>query len=83
MSAHVWPPSRPASAAVDLRRVLVAVLLLIVALLGAYWWGHRAPGDVDCSQVSYAEAQRILADDPSDRYDLDRDGDGVGCDWNK
>ena len=34
-------------------------------------------GDVDCSLLTQAEAQGILAADPSDPYNLDGDGDGV------
>jgi len=35
--------------------------------------------DVDCDEVSAAEAQRILNSDRSDPNNLDVDGDGVAC----
>lgn len=35
--------------------------------------------DADCSQVSQAEAQVILAADPTDPNGLDADGDGIAC----
>lgn len=38
--------------------------------------------DVDCPQLTYAEAQAILAEDPSDPDGLDDDGDGIACDAN-
>jgi Excalibur calcium-binding domain len=40
-------------------------------------------GDLDCSDFSnQAEAQEVLDEDPSDPHDLDRDGDGIACEWN-
>lgn len=36
-------------------------------------------GDVNCDDVTDAEAQAILEADPSDPNDLDRDGDGDAC----
>ncbi len=38
--------------------------------------------DVDCPELSYAEAQAILAEDPSDPNGLDDDNDGEACDAN-
>lgn len=38
-----------------------------------------APADVNCSDITDAEAQAILEADPSDPNDLDRDGDGDAC----
>jgi len=39
-----------------------------------------AEGDLyDCGDLTTAEAQRILEQDPSDPYDLDRDKDGQAC----
>lgn len=35
--------------------------------------------DIDCKDVSYDEAQRILQADPSDPNLLDRDNDGIAC----
>jgi len=36
--------------------------------------------DVDCGELSYEEAQAILAADPSDPNGLDGDNDGEACD---
>jgi len=36
--------------------------------------------DVDCGDVSDAEAQRLLDEDPSDPHNLDADNDGQACD---
>ena len=38
-----------------------------------------APADVDCGEVSDAEAQRLLDSDRVLYADLDRDGDGIAC----
>lgn len=39
--------------------------------------------DVDCPELTYAEAQRIYNScGPGDRYRLDRDKDGIACDNN-
>jgi hypothetical protein len=39
-----------------------------------------AEGDLyNCPDLTHAKAQRILEQDPSDPYDLDRDGDGQAC----
>jgi hypothetical protein len=35
--------------------------------------------DVDCPELSYEEAQAILASDPSDPHRLDADNDGEAC----
>ena len=40
-----------------------------------------SPGDVDCPQSTYEEAQAILAADSSDPNRLDADGDGIACDF--
>lgn len=42
-------------------------------------WGE---GDLDCSDLSYDEAQDVLAEDSSDPNGLDGDGDGEACEWN-
>jgi Excalibur calcium-binding domain len=47
-------------------------------------WGDL-PGsfhDLDCAQLSYDEAQAVLADDPSDPNHLDGDHDGIACERN-
>lgn len=41
--------------------------------------GEPAPKDVDCDEVTRAEAQRILNLDLSDPNNLDVDGDGIAC----
>ena len=38
--------------------------------------------DVDCPELSYEEAQAILAADPSDPNRLDADNDGEACEQN-
>jgi hypothetical protein len=38
------------------------------------------PGDIDCDDVSFAEAQRILKADPKDPNGLDFDRNGIACD---
>ncbi|MDP9369973.1 MAG: thermonuclease family protein [Chloroflexota bacterium] len=38
--------------------------------------------DVDCPQLSYDEANWILAQDPSDPHRLDADNDGIACEAN-
>src|SRR5215207_2284986 len=38
--------------------------------------------DVDCPELSYEEAQAILASDPSDPNRLDADNDGEACEQN-
>lgn len=40
-----------------------------------------AGGDLDCADVSYAEAQSYVAQ--GDPYGFDADGDGEGCEWNR
>lgn len=37
------------------------------------------PRDIDCDEVTKAEAQRILDADRADPHDLDVDGDGIAC----
>lgn len=48
----------------------------------AYWgyWTHHY--DVDCPELTYEEANAILAGDPSDPFRLDADDDGVACEEN-
>jgi endonuclease YncB( thermonuclease family) len=36
-------------------------------------------GDYDCADLTYPQAQQVLASDPNDPHDLDGDGDGVAC----
>ncbi|GAA4776567.1 hypothetical protein GCM10023200_06560 [Actinomycetospora chlora] len=47
-----------------------------------YWgyWYHQY--DVDCPELTYEEANAILAADPSDPFRLDGDHDGVACEEN-
>jgi hypothetical protein len=44
-----------------------------------YWYHHY---DVDCPELTYEEANAILAGDPSDPFRLDGDHDGVACEEN-
>lgn len=48
-----------------------------------YWgyWHHQY--DVDCPELTYDEANAILAWDPSDPFRLDRDDDGEACENNR
>ena len=49
----------------------------------ASWWGYwHHQYDVDCPELTYDEANAILDADPSDPFRLDRDGDGIACEWN-
>jgi endonuclease YncB( thermonuclease family) len=41
--------------------------------------GTSAGPDLDCSDLTYRQAQAEMAADPSDPFDLDVDGDGVAC----
>lgn len=43
--------------------------------------GSKKGGDLDCSDVSWEEAQALLAD--GDPHGLDRDGDGEACNSNR
>ena len=52
---------------------LAAMLVLAPVALGQ---------DVDCPQLSFEDAQAILAQDPSDPNRLDADNDGIACDDN-
>ncbi|MDP9487447.1 MAG: excalibur calcium-binding domain-containing protein [Actinomycetota bacterium] len=38
--------------------------------------------DVDCPDLSYDEANWILAQNPSDPHQLDADNDGIACEAN-
>ena len=63
-----------------MRRILLALFAVLAMTFGVM--ASASAQDVDCDEVSYARAQEILAQDPSDPYDLDRDGDGEACDSN-
>ena len=47
-------------------------------------WGDLPASfhDLDCGQLTYDEAQAVLADDPSDPNHLDGDHDGIACERN-
>ncbi len=62
-------------------RRLVLALFTAFALLSGLTVSAGAQ-DVDCPQLSYEEAQDILAQDPSDPNGLDRDNDGIACETN-
>ena len=63
-----------------MRKVL---LLTALAMLGTLLFAPTVLAqDVDCPQLTYAEAQAILAEDPSDPNGLDDDNDGEACDSN-
>jgi hypothetical protein len=53
-------------------------VLIIVAMLAGLTISATAQ-DVDCADLTYEEAQDILAEDPSDPSNLDPDDDGVAC----
>ena len=62
-----------------MRRLLyLAVLSMLAMMIIAP--AAMAQGDVDCPQLTFEEAQAILAADPSDPNRLDADGDGIACD---
>ncbi len=52
--------------------------LVIVTMLASLTISATAQ-DVDCADLTYEEAQDILAADPSDPNELDPDDDGVAC----
>ena len=41
--------------------------------------GNSAGPDLDCSDLTYSQAQAEIAADANDPFNLDRDGDGVAC----
>ena len=47
-----------------------------------YWGYWHEQYDVDCPELTYEEANAILAWDRSDPFDLDRDKDGEACERN-
>lgn len=56
--------------------LLSALMLLFTMTLSA------SAQDIDCADVTFEEAQAILAQDASDPNGLDRDNDGVACEAN-
>ncbi len=58
---------------------LLATLSMVATLVFA---PTAIAQDVDCPQLTFAEAQAILAEDPSDPNGLDADNDGTACDAN-
>ncbi len=69
--------------------IYAAVICLIVAavFVARVGWEHTRPAeaqlptgeDVDCPELTQAEAQAILDADPSDPNRLDADDDGIAC----
>jgi hypothetical protein len=59
------------------RLVYVIALPMLVMMIFA---PATIAQDVDCPQLTFEEAQAILAADPSDPNRLDADGDGIACD---
>lgn len=59
-------------------------LLAVLALAGCSDYQEASfsteSGDLDCADVSYSEAQDLIAD--GDPHGLDRDGDGEACETN-
>lgn len=56
------------------------IVLTIALLFGLLALGGSASAqDVNCADVSAAEAAAILAADPSDPNNLDADSDGIPC----
>lgn len=58
-------------------RLVLALFAVLALTIGAT--GTTAAQDLDCADLTYEEAQQVLAQDPSDPHGLDRDGDGVAC----
>jgi hypothetical protein len=65
----------------SMSRILVSVLLFALLSFGFIATSASAQ-DVDCPQLTYQEAQDILAQDPSDPNRLDADNDGEACEGN-
>ena len=66
-------------------KLFPAVVLLALLGLVAYWTqGKFALGDRDCRDfATQAEAQAFFeANQPGDPHRLDRDNDGIACEWN-
>ena len=61
-----------------MRKLLYLVALSMMALV--LYAPAAMAQDVDCPQLTFEEAQAILAADPSDPNRLDADGDGIACD---
>lgn len=59
------------------RLLYLATLLMAASLIFA---PAALAQDVDCPQLTFEEAQAILAADPSDPNRLDADNDGIACD---
>jgi len=53
--------------------------MLVVAVIAPF---ASAQDLYDCPDLSWEEAQAVLAQDPSDPYGLDADNDGEACEWN-
>lgn len=60
----------------------VIAAIVLAGLVALFAFGSSFD-DVDCADVTYAEAQRLLDEDPSDPHGLDRDGDGDACESNR
>ncbi len=63
-----------------MRRLLLLTTLCMAAV--AVFAPAAMAQDVDCPQLTFAEAQAILAEDSSDPNGLDADNDGTACDEN-
>lgn len=63
-----------------MRRIAFALFAALSLLFGLSV--STSAQDVDCDEISYEEAQQILAQDANDPNDLDRDNDGEACDSN-
>ncbi|MFP5022740.1 calcium-binding protein [Pseudonocardia phyllosphaerae] len=63
------------------RLATVTASLAVTALAGLPFAAVASADtpDVDCDQISYEQAQSILAQDSSDPNRLDRDDDGIAC----
>jgi len=55
------------------------VVAVVIAALLLAQPGSDTATDYDCGSISYAQAQEILREDPSDPHRLDQNADGEAC----
>lgn len=73
----------PSSGYPDLPSLADALDRLCHGLKDTHVWHHSdGRDDINCPEVSYDQAQQILAEDPSDPNNLDGDNDGEACEDN-
>jgi excalibur calcium-binding domain-containing protein len=64
-------------------KILIAAIAAAIALSATAGADAQVSRDIDCNEVTQAQAQAIFNRDRSDPNDLDRDGDGIACEPNE